>query len=217
MNNDTPITPSVYTEAPYTHVTVMNAKADQEYVVMYSTGSPDWTDARRTLADGKIMLECKKDRTAYIYTRKRETNTSQAGMRTAYRVTYNGHTEYLQGLTFDKTSITTKVGDVTQLTVSPLPEDFGNWNDSYTLSWFVNGSEVELYEDEECTLPVAQHSMISTKTVYVKGKTATSNVSVGVEKTVGYNDLKIAYCSVEVADEDGDFILQTLNFVFSIN
>lgn len=212
VNNGTPVTPSVYTEDPYTHVTVTNAKVDQEYVVMYATGTPDWTNAKHTDKDGKLTLECEKDRTVFIYTRMRETDTYQSGMKTAYKVVYNGHTEYLQGLTFDKTSITTKVGDVTQLTVSPLPADFGKWDDSYTLSWFVNGSEVELYEDEDCTTPVTQHSMTSHKTVYVKGKTATSNVSVGVERTVGYNDLKIAFCSVTVADEDGDFVLQSLNF-----
>ena len=213
VNNDTtPITPSVYVEAPYEKVTVINAKADQEYVAMYSTGSPDWTNAKYPPQDGELELLCYSDTTVYIYTRMRETDTVQAGMRTAYRAVYNGHIEYLRGLTFDKTSITTKVGDVTSLTVSPLPEDFSLWDDSYQLSWFVNGSEVTLYEDENCTTLLTQHSPVSNKTVYVKGLKPTSYVSVGVEKTVGYNDLRVAFCSVEVADEDGDFVLSNLIF-----
>ncbi len=206
-----PVMPLLLSESPYNAVVVTNAKADQEYLVTYSEAVPaDWTGAEYPSADGSLSLSCDTDRTVYVYTRTRETEEKAAGTKTAYNKTYSGYVTYLVDLKLDKTSFKTRVGEVTSLTVSPLPEAFSGW-DAYTVEWYVNGSEVELYADPECTIPVPTGS-VEYKTVYVKGVTQTHSVTVGAEKQVGYSDIRIAQCAVEVADSEGNYVLQELVF-----
>ena len=206
-----PVTPQLTSESPYDRVTVLNAKTDQEYLATYSAAAPgDWTGAEHPSSDGELTLSCEKNRTVYVYTRMRETDEKAAGTKSAYNKTYSGTVTALADLVLDQTSFKTKVGDVTALTVSPLPKDFSGW-DEYTVEWYVNGTEAEIYTDASCTTPVPDGT-VTFKTVYVKGITPTRGVTVGVEKQLGLSDMRIAQCIIEIADSDGDFVLQQLNF-----
>ena len=205
-----PVTPQLTSEIPYDHVTVLNAKTDQEYLVTYSAAAPgDWTGAEHPSSDGELTLSCEKNRTVYVHTRMRETEEKAAGTKSSYNKTYSGVVTALADFVLDQTSFKTKVGDVTPLTVSPLPSNVSGWDD-YEVEWYVNGTEAEIYTDAACTIPVPD-GMVTCKTVYVKGITPTHSVTVGVEKQLGLADIRIAQCVVEIADSDGDFVLQHLD------
>ena len=206
-----PVSPVLSTEDPYTTVTVTNAKKLQEYVLTYSLGNPDWSKAKTPASDGTMALSAEKGKTAYIYTRTRETATAKAGTKVVYSKIYNGYVSYLVDLTLNKSTVTTRVGEVTALSVIPLPVSFHGWME-YTVSWFVNGYGVSLYADEACSITLSLHTPIKNKTVYVKGTSPVSYVQVGVEKQVGYTDLRTAFCTFEVADANGNFVLSQLNF-----
>ena len=211
VNTGSPVSPLLSVKSPYSSVTVTNAKALQEYTLGYSIGNPDWSKAKSPAKDGTLSLPADKDRTVYVHTRMKETASAQAGTTSVYRKVYNGYVTYLMDLNLNHTSVVTKVGEVTALTVSPVPEEFTGW-DEYTVSWFVNGSGVSLYADAKCSITLTQHSPIKNKTVYAKGTAQTRFVQVGVEKQVGYTDLRTAFCSFEVADANGNFLLDHLNF-----
>ena len=211
-STDDPVSPQLSKQSPYSAVTVANAKADQEYAVSYALGSPDWTNAKHPASSGALSLPCDPDRTVYVYTRMRETDTRAVGTKTVYSKIYNGYVTYLADLVFDKTSVTTKVGEVTALTVSPLPEEFSGWNSDYTVTWFVNGYGVELFSNPECSIPVTQHASRSYKTVYAKATAQTSNVEVGVEKQVGYNDVRTAFCTFKIANAAGYYLPESIHF-----
>ena len=211
-NTGDPVSPNLMTESTYSKVIVTNAKADQEYAVAYSLDSHDWATAVSPDEDGTLEMPAEKDKTVYVYTRLREQDQYLAGSKTVYSKIYNGYVTALADLVLDKSYVDTRTGEVTALTVSPLPLDFSGWNDAYQINWFVNGYEVDLFADEACSTPILKGSPVPNKTVYVKALTPTNYVRVGVEKQVGYSDLRIAYCTFRVADAEGSFVLQQLNF-----
>lgn len=214
-NEAAPVEPQLAVSSPYSQVTVTNAKEDQEYVAAYPAGYgtpiPDWTSAAHPDSDGSFKVNADKDRTVIVFTRMRETDTREAGTKTASCRIYNGYITSLADLTLDKTEVTTRAGEVTKLTVSPLPGDFSGWNDEYTVSWYVNGSGVTLWTNPECYIPMPG-GPTSHKSAYVKAASQTSYAEVSVEKQVGYSDLKRASCSFEVTDAEGNHILQHLYF-----
>ena len=211
-STEDPVEPLLSTASPYTSVTVANAKAAQEYVMSYSSGTPDWSKAKVPESDGKMTFSAEKNRIVYVYTRMRETGTTFAGTKTVYSKIYNGYVTSLADLKLEKTTVSTRVGQVTALTVSPLPAEFSGWNDTYTVNWYVSGTGISLYKDAACKELLTLSSPVSNKTVYVKGTAMSSFAQVNVQKQVGYTDIRRAYCDFEVADASGNFVLKQLNF-----
>ena len=209
---DEPVQPFLSMSDDYGTVTVTNAKTDQEYALSYSETAVAWSGAEYPEEDGALSFDCQKDTVVYIHTRIRETDSSYGGEKTVYSKIYSGHTTFLTGLTLNESRVLTKVGEVTRLTASPLPEDFSGWNDAYSLTWFVNGYGVTLYADEQCTVPIETSTPVANKTVYMKGTVKNSNLTVGVEKQVGLTDIRFAMCSVEVADAEGFRELLSVDF-----
>ena len=210
VNSQEPVAPKLQINTYfYNLITISNTKSDQEYCLTYTFGSIDWSKA---VSSGYVKFDVEKDKTVYVYTRMKETNTRQVGTKVVYSKVYNGEVTDLAGLVLDKTRVSTKVGDVTALTVSPLPENFSGWNSSYQLKWYINGNGVYLFADEACSIPVTPGILAPNKTVYVKGTAQTSYVEVGVEKQVGPTQIYNAYCSFEVADAEGYYTPQYLQF-----
>ncbi|MBQ7624866.1 MAG: hypothetical protein IJS65_06310 [Clostridia bacterium] len=200
--------------SPFDAIYVTNAKATQEYICSKSSQAPaDWSLSFKPSSNGSFGFQCEPDTFYYVHTRNKATAQREASG-SMYTSIYTGNTTYLQGFKLSRTSYTTKVGDsAVQISVSPLPDTTTGWSDM-TVHWFVNGGGVKLYTDKECTLQVSttpgQNTLV--KTVYAKAVNQAEGVQIGVEKTVGYNDVKVALCSVNVADADGDFILHGVSF-----
>ena len=212
-NNDDPVAPVLQVNGPgYSYIFIANMKAGQEYVITDTFGSPNWSKAMYSPTDGSGNYSAPKDKKIYVYTRIRETDTHLASTKAVYSSIYNGYVTELAGLVLDKTRAATKVGGVTALTVSPLPENFSGWNIDYKLKWFINGEGVWLFANEACSIPITPGVETSYKTVYVKGTAQTSYVQVGVEKQLGQTQIYNAFCSFEVADADGFYIPQYLHF-----
>lgn len=217
-NLNSPVTPELSTTYPYTSIVISNAKADQEYLLSTSVQTPtDWSSAVSPTVNGSLTLDCSRYYRYYVHTRFKETDTHSAGRFSKYGTIYTNTSDYIKGFTFDKTSFDTKVGEVTALTVKPVPEDWSGWDDTYTINWFVNSSnpsnkEVKLYTDADCTQEIDSTAFISNKTIYVKGVAQTRSVTVGVEKQVGQTELLHDYCYVRVADADGNYALDELTF-----
>ncbi len=214
-NEESPVKPQLTVSAPYSQITIVNAKADQEYTVAYPTGygtvSPDWTSASHPSLDGSFKITADKDRTVIVFTRMRETGSALAGTKTESDRIYNGYITTLADLTLDRSVVTTKVGEVTKLTVSPLPEDFSGWNDEYTVTWGVNGTGIKLWTNADCYIP-APNGPTYHKTVYAMATAPSSYAKVIVEKQVSYSDIRMASCTFEVTDASGNHLLEYLDF-----
>lgn len=214
-NEASPVKPQLTISAPYSQVTIVNAKVDQEYTVAYPTGYgtpvPDWTAASHPSSDGSFKIGADKDRTVIVFTRMRETDSFLVGTKTTSERIYNGYISTLADLTLDRSEVTTKVGEVTMLTVSPLPEDFSGWNDEYTVRWGVNGTGIQLWTNSDCYIPVP-NSPTYHKTVYAKATAPSSYAKVIVEKQVSYSDVRMAACTFEVTDASGNHLLEYLDF-----
>ncbi|MBQ7625087.1 MAG: hypothetical protein IJS65_07420, partial [Clostridia bacterium] len=198
---------------PYNYIYVTNAKTTQEYICSKSSTAPaDWSGAFSPPSDGAFGFVCDPDTFYYVHTRNKETAYKEASG-SIYTSVYTGSAPtVLKGLKLSKTSYRTKVGDSAfQLSVTPLPSDYASWNTA-TVRWFVNGGGVKLYTDIECTQEINGTSNITEKVVYARPVAQAEHVYVGVEKQVGYNDVKVAQCKVDVADGGGNYILHSVSF-----
>ena len=206
--------PALTTAEPYTSVTVTNAQLTQEYLLTETPYAPtDWSKAVVPASAGNLSLPCAAGKLWYVHTRIRGSAVTEPGERSVSGAIYTGSaavTQHPEKLTFDKTSIVTKAGGVTQLTVRPLPADFEGWND-YKVRWYVNGSAAALFSESSCTIPLTG-ALTTQHTVYVKGLTAVRNVDVGCEVSVGAGGTLIAMCGVRIADADGSHMLDALQF-----
>ncbi len=217
-----PISPSNLTYSNGV-VSFTNAWTDQEYVLTYSYNPPsayDWSNAVIPTENGTFEMPVNNSMTnctVYVHTRTLETALREGSTTDKCAAVYTGTSVYLQGLKLNYTSLNTKVGSVTRLAVSPLPPEYtGSW-DTDTVRWYVNKSAAKLYLDQDCTQPypvddygVAQP--VTNKAVYLKAIERATNVTVGVERTVGYNDVKVALCNAEIADANGKYVLNYLVF-----
>ena len=210
-NSAEPVRPNLAVQSPYTSITVTNANTMQEYLLANAAVTPDWSKAVTPSVDGKLTFDAKEGKSYYVYTRRRETDTLKAGEKYVYAKIFNGYVTSLADLTLDESSVSTRVGEVTCLTVSPLPSDYGGWKDT-TVTWYVSGSGVSLYQDSLCHIPVTLSTPVTDKRVYVKATAMSSYAQVNVQKQVGYTDVRRAYCNFEIADASGRFVLQELEF-----
>ncbi len=207
--------PRLTTAEPYTSVTVTNAQTTQEYLLTTGATSPkDWSGAITPASNGSLTFSCSAGQLVFVHTRVKET-AYRGPSDSVYSAIYTGTaavTQHPEKLTFDKTKINTKVGEVTQLTVRPLPADFDGW-DSYTVRWYSNTGlgGVELYADKDCTQKLTT-STTTQHTIWVKGVKQVQATSVGCERQIGYNELIHDSCSVRVADANGNYVLEGLFF-----
>lgn len=212
LNNADPVPATLKCVSPYDTIQITNADPEQEYLLSQSYAQPSasaWSAAKSPASKGVLSLSCTKDLTYYVFTRRKETATDEVGTKTVLSSVYTGTSTSLKGIAFDKTRFTTKEGEATRLEVKPLPEDVPNW-DSLTVSWYVNGTGVELYEDANCTKKLETSKAIYTKVAYVKATAMTRGVSVGAQRQVGYTDLLRTECIVTVTDTQGNHVLEEL-------
>lgn len=214
LNSNAPDLPGLSCSADYKTITVTNAKAAQEYLLSsnYTVSDSSWNNAKSPANNGSLSFSCNAGVLYYVHTRYKESATDEAGTKSVYTSVYTGKSANPKSLVFDKTEFSTKVGEVTALTVKPVPADVDGWN-SFQLYWFVNGTGVELYQDKACTKTVPlSDTLVTYKTVYIKGTAQTRSVSIGVEKQIGYNELIHATISGKVADKNGNYALDHLSF-----
>lgn len=199
QNPQTVTVPQLAVKSPYTTIEVINAKADQEYVISDSASAPEnWDKATYPLKDGSLSLNCQRGVTVYVHTRFKVSSSQADENKSTYNSAYIPDPNYLNNLTLNYNSTELKFGDVLKLEVSPYPEDFKSWNDSCTVKWFINGYGVVLYADYECTKPITLSTPISDKTVYVKCTAKCDSVTVGVEKQVGLSSIYVANCLIRI-------------------
>jgi|GEM_PF-5838796 len=214
-------------------ITVTRAFSNQEYAATLSAGTPtasEWAGAVSPAGTGELAIPVSGsflNQSVYVHTRVKETATTLAGTRDKYSVIYTGQGEYLAGLAMNASNpmsdMNSKVGRSVALTVSPLPETYpaAQWS-SQTVNWYVNNNPlypgaVELYQDADCTTPLERDEYGVIKpttrhTVYMKASSWTNNVQVGAEKQIGPSTTLNAHVTVNVANEDGKYILQNMYF-----
>ena len=216
-------------------VTVTRAFANQEYVMTLSAGEPsasEWQNAVSPAATGELTFPVSGNylnNSVYVHTRLKETETTLAGTKVKCGCIYTGEGGYLAGLVLKNSSgspvsnETSKVGRSVSVTVSPLPDTYpdAQWS-SQTVNWYVNNNPsypgaVELYQDAACTQPLERDAYGVIKpttrhTVYYKAASRTNYVMIGASKTVGANQIVDAHMILNVADENDEYILQSMYF-----
>ncbi|MCR5688450.1 MAG: carbohydrate-binding domain-containing protein [Lachnospiraceae bacterium] len=107
-NTSDPKQPKLSVGAPFSKVTITNAREDQEYLVTYPADGdmeihipdPDsgWTDAVHPDSDGAFNISANPDKRVIVFTRMRATPIQNAGKTVAYSKIYNGQTVELQDI-----------------------------------------------------------------------------------------------------------------------
>ncbi|MGN1202997.1 MAG: dockerin type I domain-containing protein, partial [Eubacterium sp.] len=116
-------------------------------------------------------------------------------------------TTAIKGISLGYSSLDMKVGDVKLITATPIPSNADNWDGA---QWYVNGTGAELYIDEACKTPYYR-SIHGYKTeLYLKATEKNNDITVGVEKTIGYNSIVRGTMTVNVTDEDGNYKLRQM-------
>ncbi len=218
---DYPAVPSVeWTDGK---VNVLGTKANQEYTVTYKAEVP--TAGTWTPGNGSTLtLNATEGTTVYVYTRMRADETHMVGEKYAYNYIYTGTSTSLNAITLDQKTVNLQQNGVQAITVNPIPNNPTGW-DTTSIRWYVNGETnvadmVKLYTDSDCTTELEKvdgiYKAISNKTVYIKGLKQTTHAIVGAQVTLGLNDIRVATCTVNVADTNGVFYPDNVNFNHSI-
>ncbi|MGN1113361.1 MAG: dockerin type I domain-containing protein, partial [Acutalibacteraceae bacterium] len=179
--------------------------------------SPQWDNAiRPDSSNTKLVnripvmkVDCQPNQYVFVHTRIAESNDTVAGYYTKTRSIYTGETTAIKGISLGYSSLDMKVGDVKLITATPIPSNADNWDGG---QWYVNGTGAELYIDEACTTPYYR-SIHGYKTeLYLKATEKNNDITVGIEKTVGYNSIVRGTMTVNVTDEDGNYKLRQMVF-----
>ena len=205
-------------------VNVLGTTENQEYIVAYKAEGP--TAGTWTQGNGRTLtLDATAGTTVYVYTRMCADETHLAGEKYSYNYLYTGITTSLNAITLDQKTVNLAQNGVQAVTVNPIPETASDW-ETRTINWYVNGETnvanmVKLYKDSSCTTELEKegniYKAISNKTVYIKGLQQTTHAIVGARVTLGYNDVRVATCTVNVADESGIFYPDNVNFNHNID
>ncbi|MBR2742136.1 MAG: hypothetical protein IKD89_00940 [Clostridia bacterium] len=216
-------------------ITVTRAFTNQEYVATMSASPPgenEWSAAVSPDATGALKIPVSGsylNQSVFVHTRIKETDAALPGTRDKYGVIYTGKGEYLAGITLKNSSGApvsaekSKVGRIVAVTVAPMPEDYpyNKWKED-TVNWYVTNNKdypgaVELYSDKDCTVPLQRDGygviMPTTQyTVYYKASGWTQDVTIGAEKTIGYNSVVSARMTLDVCSENDLYILKSMYF-----
>lgn len=205
-----------------TYIIIVGAKRYQEYLISYSStapanDSPLWSNAIRPDSSnseqtGSILamkMDCEQNQYVFIHTRIFETDYTVAGLYTETKSIYTGDTTAIKGISLGNSSLDMKVGEVKLITATPIPSNADNWSGG---EWYVNGTGAELYIDEACTTRYYRSIHGSKTELYLKATAKNNEITVGVEKTIGYNSVVRGTMMVNVTDKDGNYKLQQMVF-----
>ena len=199
-------------------VTVSDSKANQEYLVTYSSDVPTigtWVPGNGST----LTLDAIPNTTVYVFTRFRADNTHEVGANYIYGFIYTGNVTEVKNIVLDKQTIDLGYGESTAITVKPIPENATDWNEK-SINWSVadpTNSGIKLYSDQECNTELTKdthgiYEAVTNKTVYVKGGNQVSHADVKAQLTLGATDIRVATCTLNVAGEDGSYKLSSVRF-----
>lgn len=195
-------------------VYVYSSSAAQEYVITtYQTENPDWSGAVKGNGGKLYFSQCggspiASDTLYYVYTRYLPDDYYSYGVKYTNSYVYTGVSEKIKALEFDYSQVTLKPGGTFKLTVKSVPDNIPTFMGVRGSNWFSNtntycGREiVSLYADAGCTEKLKPDEYY--KSVYIKANESHNDVEVAAETTVGYNDLKIAFCKINITNPDGE-------------
>ena len=210
-NNGIPAAPTLTTASPYTTVTITNAKASQEYVFNY-TGLPpsDWSGAQSPAADGTLTLNVESGKLVRVFTRYKETETTNAGTEVRHSAIPTYDYVEIQGVEFDKNELIVVQPGTYELNFVPIPDDFV-WG-ARPVTWTFDNNYVQLFKDAYGLQPISSGDKVNGLTkVYVKGTGQTPETIIKADAQIGAN-FYTAYCSAEVSDNMAQFALRHLDF-----
>ena len=210
-NNGIPAAPTLTTASPYTTVTITNAKASQEYVFNYTGLHPsDWSGAQSPAADGTLTLNVESGKLVRVFTRYKETETTNAGTEVRHSAIPTYDYVEIQGVDFDKNELIVLPGSNEELNFVPIPDGF-EWG-ARPVTWTFDNNYVQLFKDAYGLQPITSGDKVNGLTkVYVKGTGQTTETIIKADAQIGAN-FYTAYCSAEVSDNMGRFALRHLDF-----
>ena len=212
INFEKPVMPTLSYDGT-NGLVVMNAKANQEYLVTYSNKEPSsWASAEKPSADGSLPLTASQNTTVYVHTRIAETTYKPAGMYTDYNSIYTGTPTYLVDFSINYSKLSLKVGEVVKLTATPIPADATAWQTTPGVQWYSNDVSAKLYKDEACTIEYNRYTDGYAESVYLKGISQKNWFIVGAERTMSGGIPTSRRITVAVTDAEGNYLLERLAF-----
>ena len=222
VNFKKPTTFKLLMSSDNSYIIVVGAKRYQEYLISYSSTAPasdseQWNNAIRPNSSNSeqsstilaMKMDCEPNQYVFVHTRIAETNDTVAGCYTETQSIYTGETSVIKGISLGYSSLDMKVGDVKLITATPIPSNADNWTGG---EWYVNGKGAELYIDEACTTRYYRSIHGSKTELYLKATEKNNDITVGVEKTVGYNSVARGTMTVNVTDKNGNYKVKQMVF-----
>ena len=207
-------------------VVVDNAKKIQEYIIFNVQRDPadlvesDWANAVSPASNGSLELTGVQNSLNCVYTRVKETSTTQAGTDVEWAPIYNGTATALTAIKLsldDRTQyfdiqgneLNCALGDVIRITAAPVPSNATGWVGVQGSKWLVNGVYSgspygTFYANEACTTPLNASSYYST--VYFKTQQQKSCVELRAEVTGASGTIYRAQ-AINIGDANGDVLL----------
>ncbi len=206
QNNKSPLRPAVsvdYAKGKFKILDLAN-HPDQEFVFC-ATNTQTWpskdTAITVSLGDG-YTAQLTKNKTYYLYTRFKATDTHEAGSK-IYIYTFNlAETIYLQGIDLYCESESVEQGEKVKICVDPYPLNTTNFDGIVGQNWYINSSKGAKLCDKNGN-PLK--SGVNYKEVYIKGGTAAEIAVVRAEYTKGYNDIATDSVKINVQGADGTY------------
>ncbi|MBP5561855.1 MAG: Ig-like domain-containing protein [Muribaculaceae bacterium] len=194
-NNGTPVKPTLTYSAGLDKIAVTNTRADQEYLVLSTETSTiteeQWASAEAGGSNSYMLLDGgTKGQLNYVYTRLRETGTTEPGSRVLYTSVYYGSAIGMTDFTLTATTAdgaalpldanrayNVAYNSVVKLTLAPVPNSV-SWPGVSGDLWWINGDTSGgtlygsdmgyLYSDAACTTPIVVDGEHFYTTVYYK-------------------------------------------------
>lgn len=238
-----PVAPILEVSTAYNQVRVTNPQADQEYIILdnmktvSSLSESDWKNAKTFGSNETILLMGGTvNKTNYVFTRVKETETVRASTDVLRERIYFGETIYVQDINLEVTKVVHVTnwftnhtaleeddygayymtgGETYRIRVTALPVN-ATFKGVLGSKWLVNGHSRasqwgSYYSDEECTTPIDADT--NYKTVYFKPKDnmPINYMELRAEYTKGYNDIATDAFRVNVASNDGTYKMDSFN------
>ena len=206
-NDILPSPPSLRISEPYDSITVVNPSPEQEYYLSTSPQEPtSWSGAKHG-TDEIIFKNLSPNQLYYVFTRRLGTFTHMQGEKFNYSTCYLGENTHWQSFTMTPIQ-NMKVGEVQEVELSPIPEDANNFTG--VQHWYTSHpSAVEIYSDEGLTKKITSPdgADVACNKVWIKAIQPANFVSISAESQVGQHELRRAYRSINIADENGDYLV----------
>ena len=211
-------------------IRVDNAQTCQEYLIFNSQQDisrlteENWENAATYNASNPLYLDGTQNMVNYVYTRVKETDTTLAGTDIASSEIFFGETTYVQGIRLDcrqtlvkvveprptisyrtlykeGNSYYCKVGDIIQVTASPIPSDATNFSGISANQWYNNTRSGTFYANAACTIELEEGKQY--KTVYFVPTEARNYVDIHAQLTLGQNWVTMDNVYLNVAESNG--------------